>query len=69
LRINRSQEFQEIIEDDRLATVPLLVLANKQDLAPVISPNQVRFPYFVAAYAHPTKMMFFNDQFNFIFIM
>ncbi len=36
-------ELQQLLDEEKLANVPLLVMANKQDLLNALSPDEVRF--------------------------
>lgn len=38
-----SIELRQLLEEDRLANTPLLIMANKQDLMNALSPAEVRF--------------------------
>ena len=35
-------ELQQLLDEERLSHVPLLVMANKQDLLSALSPGEVR---------------------------
>lgn len=37
-------ELQQLLDEEKLANVPLLVMANKQDLLNALSPDEVRIP-------------------------